>query len=50
MRTKGQIAQSAEAMDFIRYGGVNADHQVEVMMHLAINASMQAAVTKDDAP
>jgi hypothetical protein len=42
MLTDGQIAQSADAMDYIRYGGVDADSQVEVMLRLATQVTAEA--------
>ncbi|MFM2389722.1 MAG: hypothetical protein RLZZ437_1277 [Pseudomonadota bacterium] len=41
MLTDGQIAQSADAMDFIRYGGIDADSQVEVMLRIATQATAE---------
>jgi hypothetical protein len=39
MLTDGHIEQNADALDFIRYGGVDPDGQVEVMLRLAIQAT-----------
>jgi hypothetical protein len=48
MLTGGQIAQSAGAMDFIRYGGVDADSQVEVMLRDATAALSAWAAEKSN--
>lgn len=42
MLTDGQIGQTQDAMDFIRYGGVDADSQVEVLLRLATEATVAA--------
>ncbi len=50
MLTEGQIAQSADTTDFIRYGGIDPDHQVEALMRIVIDVATQVEQNLGDAP
>lgn len=46
--TDGQVAQNADAMDSIRYGGADPDSQVEKMLQIAIRATAEVEQNRGD--